>query len=49
MNISYPTAQRDLEGLVKRGYIESTPVNKVKNIYIRSERFDELVGKGKNL
>jgi len=43
MNVSYPTAKGDLDGLVKLGYIEVMPVNKVKNIYIRSDNFKELI------
>lgn len=43
MNVSYPTAKGDLEGLVKSGYLESVPVNRVKHTYIRGGRFSELV------
>jgi Fic family protein len=42
MNISYPTAKRDLDGLAELGYVNVVPVNKVKSIYIRSEAFNEL-------
>ena len=43
MNVSYPTAKGDLEGLVKLGYVDIIPVNKVKSIYARSMKFKELV------
>lgn len=43
MNVSYPTAKGDLDGLVELGYVRAIPVNKVKNNYIRSERFTELI------
>ena len=43
MNVSYPTAKGDLGGLVKLGYVDIIPVNKVKSIYARSMKFKELV------
>lgn len=43
MNISYPTAKGDLEGLAKLGYIEAILVNKVKHIYIKSKNFENLI------
>ena len=43
MNISYPTAKGDLEGLVKLGYVKPIAVNKIKHIYIRSDNFDTLI------
>lgn len=43
MNVSYPTAKGDLDGLVKLGYIEAVAINKVKHTYVRSDKFDALV------
>ena len=43
MNVSYPTAKGDLDGLVKLGYVDAIAVNKVKYIYVRSRRFGELI------
>lgn len=43
MNVSYPTAKGDLDGLVKSGYLESIAVNKVKHTYVRSEQFEKMV------
>ena len=37
------SAKGDLEGLVKLGYVDIIPVNKVKSIYARSMKFKELV------
>lgn len=44
MHVSYPTAKGDLDGLVQAGFLESVPINKVKHSYIRSARFEELIG-----
>lgn len=43
MNVSYPTTKSDLDGLVELGYVQIIPINKVKNNYIRSEHFAELI------
>jgi len=43
MNVSYPTAKGDLDGLAKLGYVDIVPVNKVKSIYIRGSRFESLI------
>ena len=37
-SISHPTAKRDLDDLVTRGYLERVPVNNVKSIYIQSKK-----------
>ncbi|MCQ2273995.1 MAG: Fic family protein [Bacteroidales bacterium] len=41
--ISQPTARMDLEGLVEKAFLTKVPVNKVKNNYIKSPMFDNLL------
>lgn len=43
--VSNNTAREDLNGLVKAGFIEAIPVNKVKTNYIRSAKFSTLINK----
>lgn len=40
--ISHPTAQYDVDCLVKRGLLKKIPVNKVKFNYVKGENFDLL-------
>lgn len=43
MNISYPTAKGDLDGLVALGYVNKIAINKVKHVYIQSDSFKDLI------
>lgn len=46
--VSNPTARLDLEELVAKGFLETVAVNRVKQSYIKSSRFDELIRSVRN-
>ena len=47
LGISQPTAKLDIDGLVDMGLLTRIPVNKVKNNYVRSQEFDNILSSKK--
>jgi Fic family protein len=47
LGVSYMTARNDLNELVSKEYLQSRNINKVSKGYIRGEKFDLLLNKGK--
>lgn len=40
--VSHTTARSDIDDLVTRGYLNRLAVNKVKSVYIKGDKFDEI-------
>ena len=47
LGISQPTAKLDIDGLVDMGLLTKIPVNKVKNNYVKSQEFDNILSSKK--
>lgn len=43
--VSHTTARSDVEELVKLGYLNRLAVNKVKSVYIKGEKYDEIASR----
>ena len=42
-SVSHPTVKLDVDALVKKGFLDKIPVNKVKSNYVKGRNFDELI------
>ena len=42
-SVSHTTAKTDIDGLVTSGFVKPIAVNKVKSIYVKGDKFDELL------